>query len=206
MAAGHPPPSVTPTSSAGLISDLAYQAAWRNDHTLAQDLLGHALTRARHPAARSLLNLRLARSLAASPTPARTPALRALRSAERDLHRAGADRPAWCSWMSEADLAVDTGQTLLDLGDTSLARQLLTQGEHLLPATRDKTRGIFLAYQAANYLARHDIEPAATPGQTRSTSTSTPASHANSRTTRPPDPAFRPYAHHHAVERLLPGG
>ncbi|MZE75201.1 hypothetical protein [Streptomyces sp. SID5789] len=63
--------------------------------------------------------------------------------------------------MSEAVLAVDTGQTLLDLGDTRPAHQLLTQGEHLLPATRDKARGIFLADQAASHLAHHDIEPAA---------------------------------------------
>ncbi|MEU4986055.1 hypothetical protein [Streptomyces sp. NPDC021969] len=63
--------------------------------------------------------------------------------------------------MSEADFAVDTGQTLLDLGDTRPARRLLTQGEHLLPATRDTTRGIFLAHQAANCLAHRDVEPAA---------------------------------------------
>ncbi|MEV5762832.1 helix-turn-helix transcriptional regulator [Streptomyces tendae] len=189
--------------SAGLISDLAYQAAWRNDHTLAQDLLTHALTRVRHPAARSLLHLRLARSLAASPTPARTSALRALHAAEHDLNRAGADRPAWCTWMSEADLAVDTGQTLLDLGDTRPARRLLTQGEHLLPATRDKTRGIFLAYQAANHLAHHDIEPAAHAAMA--------ALHLARRIHAPRceqlvqrlTPAFRPYAHHHAVGRLL---
>ncbi|MGC9500940.1 helix-turn-helix domain-containing protein [Streptomyces sp. WG7] len=189
--------------SAGLISDLAYQAAWRQDHTLAQDLLTHALTRSRHPAARSLLNLRLARSLAASPTPARRAALRALHAAEHDLNRAGTDRPAWCTWMSEADLAVDTGQTLLDLGDTRPAQQLLTQGEHLLPATRDKTRGIFLAYQAASHLAHRDVEPAA--------HAATAALELARRTHAPRceqlvqrlAPAFRPYEHHDAVGRLL---
>ncbi|MFF6998186.1 multiprotein-bridging factor 1 family protein [Streptomyces sp. NPDC008313] len=189
--------------SAGLISDLAYQAAWRKDHTLAQDLLAHALTRARHPAARSLLNLRLARSLAASPTPGRTAALHALHAAEHDLNRAGTDRPTWCTWMSEADLAVDTGQTLLDLGDTRPAHQLLTHGEQLLPATRDKTRGIFFAYQAANHLAHHDIEPAA--------HAATAAVDLARRIHAPRceqliqrlTPAFRPYAHHHAVGHLL---
>ncbi|CAM5317572.1 Transcriptional regulator OS=Streptomyces tendae OX=1932 GN=GUR47_19515 PE=4 SV=1 [Streptomyces tendae] len=189
--------------SAGLISDLAYQAAWRNDHTLAQDLLTHALTRARHPAARSLLHLRLARSLAASPTPGRTAALHALHAAEHELDRAGTDRPTWCTWMSEADLAVDTGQALLDLGDTRPAKQLLTDGEHLLPATRDKTRGIVLAYQAAHHLAHRDIEPAA--------HAATAALDLARRTNAPRceqlvqrlTPAFRPYAHHHAVGRLL---
>ncbi|MFG3108402.1 helix-turn-helix domain-containing protein [Streptomyces tendae] len=189
--------------SAGLISDLAYQAAWRNDHTLAQDLLGHALTRARHPAARSLLHLRLARSLAASPAPARGAALRAVCAAEHDLNRAGADRPAWCSWMSEADLAVDTGQTLLDLGDTRPARQLLTQGEHLLPATRDKTRGIFLAYQAANHLAHHDIEPAAHAATAALDLARRIHAPRCEQLVQRLTPAFHPYAHHHAVERLL---
>jgi hypothetical protein len=47
--------------------------------------------------------------------------------------------------MSEADLAVDTGQTLLDLGDARPAHQLLTRGEQLLPTARDKTRGVFQA-------------------------------------------------------------
>ncbi|MZE69649.1 hypothetical protein [Streptomyces sp. SID5789] len=39
--------------------------------------------------------------------------------------------------------------------------QLLTQSEHLLPATRDRTRGIFLTHQAAGHLTHHGIEPAA---------------------------------------------
>ncbi len=169
----------------------------------AVNLLTHALTRARHPAARSLLKLRLARSLAAAPAPAPQAARRALNAAEYDLHRAGGDRPAWCTWMSEADLAVDTGQTLLDLGDTRPAHQLLTQGEHLLPASRDKTRGIFLAYQATSHLAHHDTEPAAHA-----------ATHALelARRTHAPrceqlvqrlTPALRPHAHHDAVAHFL---
>ncbi|MFE5039308.1 hypothetical protein [Streptomyces sp. NPDC056683] len=63
--------------------------------------------------------------------------------------------------MSEADLAVDTGQALLDLGDTRRAHQLITEGERLLPAARDKTRGVFLTYQAASYLDQREPEPAA---------------------------------------------
>ncbi|UOB15349.1 hypothetical protein MQE23_42720 [Streptomyces sp. HP-A2021] len=50
---------------AGLLSDLAYQAAWRSDHTTAENILNYALARAQNPAARCLLQLRLARTLAA---------------------------------------------------------------------------------------------------------------------------------------------
>jgi hypothetical protein len=87
--------------------------------------------------------------------------LRALTAAERHLNEAGTERPAWCAWVSEADLAVDSGQALLDLGDTARAHQLITEGERLLPPTRDKTKGVFLAYRAASYLDLKEPEPAA---------------------------------------------
>ncbi|MFG2425649.1 XRE family transcriptional regulator [Streptomyces sp. NPDC048448] len=144
---------------AGVLGDLAYQAAWRRDHATAAGILTRALTRARHPAARSLLQLRLARTLAAQGE--RRPALRAIAAAEHHLRDARADRPAWCAWLSEADVAVDTGQALLDLGDTSRAHQLITEGEQLLPAARDKTRGVFLAYRASSYLTAKEPGAAA---------------------------------------------
>ncbi|MEU3663988.1 helix-turn-helix transcriptional regulator [Streptomyces sp. NPDC032940] len=144
---------------AGLISDLAYQAAWQGDHVLAGQLLTHALSRATHPAARSLLQLRLARTHAARHET--RPALRALAAAEKHMNQTAGDRPAWCAWLSDADLAIDSGQALLDLGDTARARQLITDGEHLLPTPRSKTRGIFLAYQAASHLDLKEPEPAA---------------------------------------------
>ncbi|MCX4704204.1 XRE family transcriptional regulator [Streptomyces sp. NBC_01373] len=147
---------------AGLLSDLAYQAAWRRDHTTAASILNYALTRAQNPAARCLLQLRLARTLAArGKRSEQRPALRALAAAEKHLNDAGADRPAWCAWVSEADLAVDSGQALLDLGDTGRAHRLITEGERLLPSARDKTRGVFLAYRAASYLDLKEPEPAA---------------------------------------------
>ncbi|MFF1443327.1 XRE family transcriptional regulator [Streptomyces sp. NPDC058295] len=147
---------------AGLLSDLAYQAAWRGDHTTATHILEHALTRADNPAARCLLQLRLARTLAAQGEKGEPRAvLRALSAAEQHLNDAGDDRPAWCAWVSEADLAVDSGQALLDLGDTGRAHQLITEGERLLPAARDKTRGVFLAYRATSYLDQKEPEPAA---------------------------------------------
>ncbi|MCX2928552.1 XRE family transcriptional regulator [Streptomyces sp. NEAU-W12] len=145
---------------ATLLGDLAYQAAWRRDHTTAADILNHALTRADNPAARCLLQLRLARTLAAQGE--RRGVLRALSAAEQHLSDTGTDRPAWCAWVSEADLAVDSGQALLDLGDTGRAHQLITEGEQLLPTARDKTRGVFLAYRATSYLDLQEPEPAAT--------------------------------------------
>ncbi len=147
---------------AALLGDLAYQAAWRSDHTSAANILNYALTRAQNPAARCLLQLRLARTLAAQGDGSeRRAVLRALAAAERHLNEAGADRPAWCAWVSEADLAVDSGQALLDLGDIGRAHQLITEGEGLLPSTRDKTRGVFLAYRAASYLDLKEPEGAA---------------------------------------------
>ncbi|MEU9979319.1 helix-turn-helix transcriptional regulator [Streptomyces sp. NPDC051014] len=147
---------------AGLLGDLAYQASWRGDYTTAAGVLQHALTRAENPAARCLLQLRLARALAARhDRTERGAILRALTAAEQHLSNAGTDRPAWCAWVSEADLAVDSGQALLDLGDTRRAHQLITEGEHLLPAARDKTRGVFLTYRAASHLDQGEPEAAA---------------------------------------------
>lgn len=57
---------------AGILSDLAYQATWLNEPKTAAEILENAVTRTRHPTARSLLHLRLARAQAPSgkPTPA----------------------------------------------------------------------------------------------------------------------------------------
>ncbi|MGW0999387.1 XRE family transcriptional regulator [Streptomyces sp. NPDC002523] len=145
---------------AAMLGDLAYQAAWRQDHSTAVGILTHALTRTEHPAAKSLLNLRLARALAAQGKGKE--ARRSLTAAEQ-LLGASTTRPLppWCSWMSEADLAVDSGQCLLDLGDTARAHQLITEGQALLPGARDKTRGVFLAYQAASHLKLGEPELAA---------------------------------------------
>lgn len=134
-----------------LLGDLAYQASWRGDPHTAIDILQRALSRTQHPTAQSLLQLRLARALAAQGE--RRRALRALSSAERLLGQSsGEPVPTWCAWMCEADLAVDSGQALLDLGDTRHAHQLIREGQDHLPPSRDKTRGVFLAYQAKSHL------------------------------------------------------
>lgn len=146
---------------AALLGDLAYQAAWRKDHTTAAGILQHALARTEHPAAQSLLHLRLARTLAAQGE--RRAVLRSLNAAERLLDTtSGRERPAWCSWLSEADLAVDSGQALLDLGDTARAHRLIGEGQALLPTARDKTRGVFFAYRAESHLNLGEPELAAT--------------------------------------------
>ncbi|WP_246213052.1 tetratricopeptide repeat protein [Streptomyces abyssomicinicus] len=145
---------------AALLGDLAYQASWRHDPRTAASILERALAGTRHPTARSLLNLRLARAMAAQGERGAT--LRALSAAEQLLNAPSADpAPAWCSWMSPADLAVDSGQALLDLGDTRHAHQLIREGQQMLPASRDKTRGIFLTYEAQSYLDLKEPERAA---------------------------------------------
>ncbi|MGW4518903.1 helix-turn-helix domain-containing protein [Streptomyces sp. NPDC004393] len=133
---------------AALLGDLAYQASWRDDPRTAAGILEKALSGTQHPVACSLLQLRLARALAAQGE--RREALRALTAVEHLLDAsAGEPVPAW---MSTADLAVDSGQALLDLGDTRRAHVLIHEGQHELPRSRDKTRGVFLAYQAKSHL------------------------------------------------------
>ncbi|GAA2254404.1 hypothetical protein GCM10010232_49340 [Streptomyces amakusaensis] len=145
---------------AALLGDLAYDAAWRRDHATAAAVLRHALTRAEHPAARALLHLRLARALA--PQGEKRETLRTLQAAEHLLNAAAAHpRPAFCTWLSEADLAVDSGQALLDLGDTERAHRLIKEGQTLLPDSRSKTNGVFLAYRARSDLGRGEPEHAA---------------------------------------------
>ncbi|UIX34277.1 helix-turn-helix domain-containing protein [Streptomyces sp. GQFP] len=145
---------------AALLGDLAYQASWRDDPRTAAGILERALSGTRHPAARSLLHLRLARALAAQGEQRAT--LRALTAAERLLDASsGEPVPAWCAWMSSADLAVDSGQALLDLGDTHRAHQLIREGRKLLPPSRDKTRGVFRAYEARSHLDLGEPERAA---------------------------------------------
>ncbi|MBL1115254.1 XRE family transcriptional regulator [Streptomyces sp. 110] len=145
---------------AALLSDLAYQASWRDDPTTAAGILTKALTRTTHPAASSLLHLRLARAQAALGE--RRATLHSLNTAERLLGTGGnGDIPVWCSWVSPADVAVDSGRCLLDLGDTTQAHSLIAEGQALLPASRDKTRGIFLAYRAQGHLSRREPEAAA---------------------------------------------
>ncbi|MEV7380379.1 XRE family transcriptional regulator [Streptomyces lydicus] len=145
---------------AGILSDFGYQSLWTGQPKTAVDHLGHALSGTRHPTARSLLHLRRARAFAALGD--RQATLTDLADAEHALDAAaGTTAPAWCAWMSPADLEVDSGQALLDLGDIRKAQARIADGLALLPPARDKTRGVFLASQARGALDAQDIEHAA---------------------------------------------
>ncbi|MET9182397.1 helix-turn-helix transcriptional regulator [Kitasatospora aureofaciens] len=144
---------------AGVLSDFAYQSNWLGEPKVSVDQLGHALSGIQHPAARSLLFLRRARAHAALGD--RSACYQDLSEAERALAVEAIDpAPGWCVWMSPADLAVDSGQCLLDLGRTGEAHARIAEGMALLPHARDKTRGIFLTYQAKGYLQTNDVEQA----------------------------------------------
>lgn len=146
---------------AGILSDLAYQATWLKEPKAAADVLEHAVDRTGHPAARSLLSLRLARAQAALGEA--VACRRSLSRAEAELGSAAGSGsiPAWCSWMSPADLLVDSGQCLLDLGAPERAHQLIDEGMRLLPAARDKTRAVFLTYEADGFLRAGEADHAA---------------------------------------------
>lgn len=142
-----------------MLSDFAYQSNWLGEPKVSVDQLGYALSGIEHPTARSLLFLRRARAHAALGD--RSACYGDLSEAENALAVEAADpAPGWCAWMSPADLAVDSGQCLLDLGRTDEAQARMTEGVALLPRSRDKTRGIFLTYQAKGHLRANDIEQA----------------------------------------------
>ncbi|MFG2907646.1 helix-turn-helix transcriptional regulator [Kitasatospora sp. NPDC048286] len=144
---------------AGVLSDFAYQSNWIGQPNTSVDQLGHALSGTKHPTARSLLFLRRARAYAALGE--HSACYRDLSDAETALStRASDPAPGWCAWMSPADLAVDSGQCLLDLGRADEAHVRMAEGLALLPKARDKTRGIFLTYQARGFLQSNDVEQA----------------------------------------------
>ncbi|MEV0477990.1 XRE family transcriptional regulator, partial [Streptomyces prunicolor] len=69
--------------------------------------------------------------------------------------------PAWCSWMSPADLLVDSGQCLRDLGQPERGHQLIGEGVTLLPDARKKTTAVFLSYDADSLLQAGQVDQAA---------------------------------------------
>ncbi|MFI9364373.1 hypothetical protein ACIG5E_25465 [Kitasatospora sp. NPDC053057] len=144
---------------AGVLSDFAYQSNWLGEPKVSVDQLGYALSGTQHPTARSLLLLRRARAHAALGEGAAC--YRDLSAAEVALGSRSVDpAPSWCAWMGSADLAVDSGQCLLDLGRTKEAHARIVEGMALLPGARDKTRGVFLTYQAKGYLQSDEVEQA----------------------------------------------
>ncbi|MFJ6898224.1 helix-turn-helix transcriptional regulator [Streptomyces hokutonensis] len=144
---------------AGIMSDLAYQATWLKDPTTAAEILENAVARTRHPTARSLLHLRLARAQAALGEA--HACHRSLATAEQELSMSAGEPPAWCLWMSHADLLVDSGQCLRDLGQPERGHQLIGEGVKLLPDARKKTSAVFLSYDAASLLQAGQVDQAA---------------------------------------------
>ncbi|MCD9165789.1 hypothetical protein [Streptomyces albireticuli] len=114
-----------------------------------------------HPMARSVLYLRLGRAHAALGE--ELSCSRALAAAEHQLGAPTAEpAPTWCVWMSPSDLAVDSGRCLLDLGHRRSAHQLTQDGTKVLPVARTKTKAVFLAYEAEEYLRDGEYDRAAT--------------------------------------------
>ncbi|MFE4973075.1 XRE family transcriptional regulator [Kitasatospora sp. NPDC056651] len=187
---------------AGVLSDFAYQANWLGQAKVSVDQLGHALSGIGHPTARSLLLLRRARAHAVLGD--RSACYRDLAGAESALAMETADpAPGWCAWMSPADLAVDSGQCLLDLGRTGEAHALIAEGMALLPRARDKTRGIFLTYQARGHLQAGDVEQAlAVTGEALDLATRIGAPRCVA-LVRELAPSFRPYRRIDGVPEFL---
>ncbi|WP_329195284.1 XRE family transcriptional regulator [Streptomyces sp. NBC_01435] len=150
---------------AGVLSDLAYSATWLGHPGEAVEILSLARTRTRHATARALLDVRRARALAVLQDDAGT--AHALNEAEHQLERGKAQSaPAWVSWMSSADLAVDAGRCWLDLEDPRRATAALEEGLSLLVPERERTRAIMLTYRAQAALAGRDVDAAVTDTRT----------------------------------------
>ncbi|MER6399299.1 helix-turn-helix domain-containing protein [Kitasatospora sp. NPDC001603] len=187
---------------AGVLSDFAYQAIWLNNPDSAVAPLTQALSRAGHPTARSLLHLRRARAHAALGD--RNACHRDLSAAEAALLTDTPDpAPAWCAWMGPADLAVDSGQCLLDLGRASEALGRIDEGIGLLPEARAKTKAVFQLSQARGLLGTRDIEQAlhiTTAAVETATRIGAQRCVAQAKELAP---AFKPYARVHGVPALL---
>ncbi|MFH0246107.1 helix-turn-helix transcriptional regulator [Streptomyces sp. HK10] len=144
---------------AGVLSDLGYQQIWLGRPRPAVEILDHALSRTATATARSLLLVRKARAHAMLGE-ARD-CYRALALAENSLNTASGEAPAWCAWMGPADLVVDTGRCLSDLGQTRRAHEQISEGIRLLPEARNKTKAVFFAYEAGSALEHGEAEQAA---------------------------------------------
>lgn len=128
-------------AGAGVLADYAYQSIWVGRPHAAVDPLTHALARTSHPTARSLLHLRRARAYAAAG--ARAECYRDLTAAETAITTdASTPPPSWCSWMSTADLSVDAGQCLLDLGNAPKHVPGSTKGWPCSPSAGTRPAGL----------------------------------------------------------------
>ncbi|WP_328726998.1 helix-turn-helix transcriptional regulator [Streptomyces sp. NBC_00259] len=142
------------------LSDLAYQATWLSRPADAIQVLEHARSRTRSPAARSLLDVRRARACAVLQDHQATQ--HALTSAETELNRScSRDTPPVVSWMSMADVNADAGRCWLDLGDPGRADAAIGAGLDELDPRRSRTKAVFLTYRAEGSLHNRDAAAAA---------------------------------------------
>jgi tetratricopeptide (TPR) repeat protein len=91
---------------------------------------------------------------------------RAAAEAERRLDAAGADPgPPWLYWFDEAELAAQTGQSLLDLGRPAEARPLLERALDLQDPAFLRDRSLYSARAAEAYALTGDIARARALGR-----------------------------------------
>ncbi|MBY8881258.1 hypothetical protein [Actinacidiphila acidipaludis] len=116
------------------------------------------------PAVRALAASRLGRAHAAAGA---EPAFRrAVTEAERQLEAAEKDPgPPWLYWLDDAELAAQTGQSLLDLGLAYEARPLLEQALAMQDAEFVRDRSLYAARAALARAVTGDLEGARALGR-----------------------------------------
>lgn len=105
--------------------------------------------------------------------------------------------------MSPADLLVDSGQCLLDLGQPERAHQLIDEGMTLLPSAREKTRAVFLTYEAGSFLRAGEAEHAAAAATESLTLANKIGAPRCVTLVRDLIPSFRKYTRAEGVDELL---
>jgi len=116
------------------------------------------------PAVRALAASRLGRAHAA--TGAQGAFRRAVAEAERQLEAAETDPgPAWLYWLDDAELAAQTGQSLLDLGLAYEARPLLEQALAMQDPEFVRDRSLYAARAALARAMTGDPDGARTLGR-----------------------------------------
>ncbi|GAB2717870.1 helix-turn-helix transcriptional regulator [Kitasatospora kifunensis] len=143
-----------------VVADFAYQGIWTNNPQESVRLLDGALSRPMHPTVRSLMHLRKARAHAALGEG--TASRHHLAKSETELARSSAGEvPSWAAWMSEADVEIDGGRCLIDLGEQVPGTRRIDRGLSLLTKPRSKTYAVFQTYRAEALVHEGEIEEAA---------------------------------------------
>ncbi|MFJ7281088.1 XRE family transcriptional regulator [Kitasatospora sp. NPDC098663] len=143
-----------------IIADFAYQGLWTGNAKESVRLLEGALARPMHATVRSLLHLRKARAHAALGEAASC--RHHLAKSEGELARTSADEPpSWAAWMSEADVEIDGGRCLIDLGEQAPGMKRIDRGLSLLTKPRSKTYAVFQCYRAEALVHEGQVEEAA---------------------------------------------